>query len=159
MTKMNREYAACETHATHSRSSLRHEEISGFLLKLLTLLRTLTWVPVGVPGSFIPADERPRQRFGLFGPFGECSWAHPPFSKIALRLRSPPRAHAGKVLLLYHRRLAARKRRTIASQLQSCKVAELGWNGCNVAGFEVSGLPQLGDAASRRVGDRLALCW
>ena len=27
---------------------------------------------------------------------GGCRWAHPPFSKINLRCRSPPRAHAGK---------------------------------------------------------------
>ena len=46
-----------------------------------------------------PPFRRPDARLrevSAFRPGGGCHWAHPPFSKIILRCRSPPRARAGR---------------------------------------------------------------
>ncbi len=69
-------------------------KISGFSLEATLRCCVRVWVPDGNPRLLSPGPICSRGKgFGLSSPFGEYSWAHPPFSKTILRHRSLLRAH------------------------------------------------------------------
>ena len=97
------------THVAHHRISLLLGEFSGFSFEAQYAVAYVAEVPEGSPQLLAPTVRPGREsRFWLIlfeavrtpllhsQPSGGCSWAHPPMSKINLRLHSPPRTQTGK---------------------------------------------------------------